>query len=749
MKSTKYKKEIIIFNFIFAIILTIFNNFDISSSMFSDMINPEKTIKAATLELDVTNFKILDSFNNEHNNIVGWTPHNINTITFDVENTGYDDISLNSIMEIYWNNDPMRNNLILLYPSTMTDAQIQNDIENNNSNSSICGKDGIVTLENGQTGISCSLSQNILKGNQGAETNSEKTITYNYKIVFNTVRYDLNYIDERTLNVDLKCEGKYAHNSELAWNSSDSGKVTFETIDEDRDPIEIITEVVDKRIDDHISNPTKYPYQQKSAYVGDFVRVGKDELYDMEFIHYDTSKDFYVTYVEKHDGTKYTNKTVYDIKGSEWEYTGDGNPDAIPYNTLQDIYYKKYAENHNMMNQLKLIFIGRKNEINLFQDETLPDGAISKQRVFWEYLGDLSNIDSFVSPYFASIGSKYMLSDISSFDEVKNYINWYFDNILLENTLYANGAYYAPAGVIYDYEYNCSSKTSCSKHIYNPNDPFDSVDSYGATFLSLLKEYVIKTGDTAIITDNMDKIELVASSIVSVYDKDVKLTHVKPNYNIHLTMDNLEVVRGLNDLKWLYDNVLNDPTNLNLRIFKNIANNIEDQIENTLLLTNGNFKFYKYYYEELDGDAYYRVLFPEGGYYNLYGKYYPDILIQLYPLLLGLKQPSDTLNTTIDNPLYIHNSSHFSGNEWWSFNHGDANIFPQTEALVANLMMPSGTTVGAYDYDYQIELAMGYLLFSTRGMHYDSTGTYVSLWDTAESGYAIKAFELYLEKHYK
>jgi hypothetical protein len=150
----------------------------------------------------------------------------------------------------------------------------------------------------------------------------------------------------------------------------------------------------------------------------------------------------------------------------------------------------------------------------------------------WKYY-EVVNMDTkayYVIPYFCNLLGLSILQKGGNPEEVKAYIQWYFDHLNYPDK-------YGLTGSIYDY-YITQDGTE------KKAEKCDSADSYAATFLILLNEYCKKTNNTVLIKKNWNKINDIAYLIAFLQDKD-GLTKALPDSDAKYLMDNCECYGGL------------------------------------------------------------------------------------------------------------------------------------------------------------------------------------------------------------
>ncbi len=93
-------------------------------------------------------------------------------------------------------------------------------------------------------------------------------------------------------------------------------------------------------------------------------------------------------------------------------------------------------------------------------------------------------------------------------------------------------------GTIYDFRIEADGS-------HTPLNTYDSVDSYSATFLMVVADYLALSGDRDLIARNWDKLADVAYTIAYLQESD-GLTWARPDYHVKYLMDNCESYGGLN-----------------------------------------------------------------------------------------------------------------------------------------------------------------------------------------------------------
>lgn len=135
-----------------------------------------------------------------------------------------------------------------------------------------------------------------------------------------------------------------------------------------------------------------------------------------------------------------------------------------------------------------------------------------------------------INPYFSDYVAIALLNRPDLYAEnVKKYINWHFDHLNDD-------------GTIYDYY--------IENNVEKPKGTYDSTDSYAATFLMLLEKYCKKTGDINFITEHKSDVISVYNSMISTLYNG--LTYAKKDHPVIYTMDNSEVYAALLESEKLF-----------------------------------------------------------------------------------------------------------------------------------------------------------------------------------------------------
>ena len=136
-----------------------------------------------------------------------------------------------------------------------------------------------------------------------------------------------------------------------------------------------------------------------------------------------------------------------------------------------------------------------------------------------------------VSPYIINVLAMAQMKIKGDVSLVLPYMEWYVSRLAYPDR-------YGLTGTIYDIEI---SPDGTERKLLT----YDSADSYSATFLMVVREYVRLTGDKAFPLKYAAKLKDVAYNMAYLQDSD-GLTWAKPLRQAKYLMDNCEVYGGLN-----------------------------------------------------------------------------------------------------------------------------------------------------------------------------------------------------------
>lgn len=213
-----------------------------------------------------------------------------------------------------------------------------------------------------------------------------------------------------------------------------------------------------------------------------------------------------------------------------------------------------------------------------------------------------------IIPYFANLSALSLVN--SSPADVKDYINWYLAHINRKRDVWGF------AGTIYDYKAEDGGIVS--------TDDYDSADSYAATFLSAVAAYYRATGDKQFIHDRLPDLKRVASVIIDLQNTD-GLCWAKPRHYRKYLMDNSEVYRGLKDFAGTLESI----GEKNLAQYYDAA---AGRVQKGILTQLWDEEYHSFIWA-IDNHGGKRMV--------NWGKWYPDVISQVYPIVTGVLSPDD------------------------------------------------------------------------------------------------------------
>jgi hypothetical protein len=234
----------------------------------------------------------------------------------------------------------------------------------------------------------------------------------------------------------------------------------------------------------------------------------------------------------------------------------------------------------------------------------LENGAIPMTAKSTDTTGEIK-----IVPYFANIAARGMLEQKGNETSVRRYLDWYFNHL---NHKDKDGL----SGTVYDYRWNLVTKKEKATNDY------DSVDSYGATFLTLLRAYYEKTGDKEYLLNHQKQILEITNSISAVTHQE--MTFAKASYKVKYLMDNCEVYAGWRDAAWLFEKVFADKKKATF--YQHKADNLQKALESSL------WDEKKQHYSPGMFETGKKLPFD-------WKNFYPDAASQLYPIWTGLISP--------------------------------------------------------------------------------------------------------------
>lgn len=211
--------------------------------------------------------------------------------------------------------------------------------------------------------------------------------------------------------------------------------------------------------------------------------------------------------------------------------------------------------------------------------------------------------ENYVIPYMLNLIAVQKLEEPQNIKHIKKYLIWTFSKLNYPDKQGVTGS-------IYDFHISNKGREVSSEN-------YDSVDSYSATFLILLNEYMLKTDDKEFLQNNKKEIFDIVYTMAFLQDKD-GLTSAVPNSKTKYLMDNCEVFGGLQAFVELSENMGWE----NADYYKNIS----------LAQRNGIFNFF-YNYETRNFNW---AVDDNGIHVSDWHTFYPDAIAQLFPIAYKL-----------------------------------------------------------------------------------------------------------------
>lgn len=314
----------------------------------------------------------------------------------------------------------------------------------------------------------------------------------------------------------------------------------------------------------------------------------------------------------------------------------------------------------------------------IFESETqwlaslqLPNGALP---MTYSPNGTLT-----VNPYFADFAALALLDDAEKYaDNVKAYTDWHFEHL---NT--AEEDFGGLDGTIYDYKVTMKNGEIESEAVSNPEDadPYDTTDSYAATFLTVLDKYLEKTGDSAYILDNAADIKRITNVMFATFQNG--LTYAKHNHRIKYLMDNCEVYEGAVAATKLFEEIVQSGKT-EYTDMRDSCSELADTVKKNI-----NTKLWNFV------GGYYRPGIT--AYVSIPSKifswdlYYPQATSQLFPIICGVIEP----NTERARNLYEKFSESY---HWEAFEYSD--VFYWGANVQAAAVMGDVESVTEYMQNY-------------------------------------------------
>lgn len=224
-------------------------------------------------------------------------------------------------------------------------------------------------------------------------------------------------------------------------------------------------------------------------------------------------------------------------------------------------------------------------------------------------------------PYFLNLYGISLLRHGFNPQLVVDYLEWYFAHLNYPDR-------HGLTGSIYDVDVLSGRRQTF-------RDTYDSVDSYAATFLVLLRDYYVRTADRDRLERHRGRIADIAYLLVYLQDRD-GLVRAVPNSDAKYLMDNCEVYAGLLAYSDLAGRLgWGDP-----RRYREAAGHVRRAVLDELFdARRGLFAWAK----------------AGGGAQPAHWEtFYPDALAQLFPILYGLVEPDSDLAVSLWQQFRLH-----------------------------------------------------------------------------------------------
>jgi hypothetical protein len=213
-----------------------------------------------------------------------------------------------------------------------------------------------------------------------------------------------------------------------------------------------------------------------------------------------------------------------------------------------------------------------------------------------------------IIPYSANLAALGLAGDSAYSGPLFKYLTWYLAHLEKPDR-------WGVHGTVYDYSFSADGQEISTRN-------YDSADSYGATFLTLVRAYYEISKDKDFLFSCKKNLESISEGIMSLQDRD-GLTWAKPGHKIKYLMDNCEVFRGLSDLAFLEGEVYRntDCAELLQKKAGAVRKGIQERLRRgELYLCAAGKRILPFQKSKL-------------------GKWYPDAVAQLYPAWTGVIDP--------------------------------------------------------------------------------------------------------------
>jgi len=225
-----------------------------------------------------------------------------------------------------------------------------------------------------------------------------------------------------------------------------------------------------------------------------------------------------------------------------------------------------------------------------------------------------------ITPYFANLAATGWLQDASQYSRVRNHMQWYLNHVNTGTDVWGT------TGTIYDYAVSNGTTDGC----YGGSCSADSTDAYASTLLSLAWD-AWSTGDSglrSLISGNRPTLDLVASVLTNskTLDSSDGLTFAYSGAGYKYLIDNCQGYRGLSDYSTLVQQAFNDST-----AAASWSGHASDMKNGILAFWNSTTNTWAVD-KSSNGTIDQAVM----------TRWYPDAVAQIFPVVFGVVDPSDT-----------------------------------------------------------------------------------------------------------
>lgn len=307
---------------------------------------------------------------------------------------------------------------------------------------------------------------------------------------------------------------------------------------------------------------------------------------------------------------KPNNSNVFICSFPDWNSVNNLTSEALKKTSIACVGRNKLipfiSQNENILLSSKFILNQEADWLNSLSV------TVTSQRERFLTLA-LSSDKLAIQPYFANLAAISL--GVTNFNRYKNTIDgqiiWYLNHLNKVN----NGDV-----LVYDYNLNRNSDGTYQEI---STSKADSVDSYHATFLSLLAIKALNDpqGTSQLFLEQKNKVNLnlIISSLKLLQVPQKNYFIAKSDYTMPFTMDNAEVYKGLNDLCGIRNIIPTITTTENFDWACQMSNLMHSTFDNNFY--NSNNSSYKIAIGNLGG----------------VNSIYPEITANLWPILCDIK----------------------------------------------------------------------------------------------------------------